>query len=235
MSTLISRIMGTEKVFGKKVDGAMDRLLSKKEEPKQERTVKAPSLSGFIYVLSTDLYVAKERTLQNKTWYQCHEELQKQGTRMLTLKEFVEFLRYVKSNNIDIYKDITEARDPWRAEWLDADFKEINGILYMNYNHKLNGGKLVPQNSELLESCLMQDKTPGIDLEDWMNNPTKQGMPKLTVKDGGLYYWHPPSDNNSVAGFVAGSLRACLGCYGRPGGSDSSLGVRQVREAQRKK
>ena len=74
----------------------------------------------------------------------------------------------------------------------------------------------------------MEDKEPGIDFNEWFNNPTKQGLPKLNVKAGVLYYWYPR--NGTVAGFGADSDRANLGCNGNPRGSSSALGVRPAKK-----
>ena len=77
----------------------------------------------------------------------------------------------------------------------------------------------------------MEDKTPGILLEDWINgkNITSQGLPNKNISSGDLYYWHPRSDNNSVARFSAGSDRANLGCTRGPSGAYSDLGVRPCK------
>jgi len=194
------------------------------------------NLDNFIYVPEIKLYVAKERTLQNKNWFESHKELQENGERMLIIPEFVEFLKYLKSSNnqedLEIYKDITEVRSPWRAEWLDADFKTKGEDLYIHYNHKIDENKsLVPQNSEVLgKNTLMKNKTPGISLENWLENPTKQGLPSKKTSSGNLSYWNPRSDNNSVARFDADDVRAFLDCDGYPSDGFSYLGVRAVRE-----
>jgi hypothetical protein len=193
--------------------------------------------SNFIYVPSINLYVAKERKLHNKNWFESHKELQSNGERMLIIPEFIGFLNYLKSSNnqeyLEIYKDITEVKSPWRAEWLDADFKVKNDRLYINYNHKLTEkGNLVPHNSEVLtEDTLMKDKTPGISLENFLeSNHKNQGLPNKKVKSGNLYYWYPKDDNNSVAGFDADGSGAILGCYGVPSGQYSVLGVRAAKQ-----
>jgi len=189
----------------------------------------------------SDLLVAKQKTLFNKTQDECHKELNKQGNFMLAIRQFADFLTLLKSgkafdgagNKIDskeleqILNEIVEVRSPWRAERLDADFKVYNGVLHINYEHRVNSnGKLKPNYSEKLEDCLMQDKTPGINFDDWLKNANKQGLPKSDVKKGKLYYWYPRDDNNSVAGFDADSDWAGLDCSGYPGDRDDSLGVR---------
>jgi hypothetical protein len=96
--------------------------------------------------------------------------------------------------------------------------------LYVNYNHSYdNDGNLVVGSSEPLESCLMEDKKPGIDLNDWLDNSTSQGLPITNAKDGDLYYWFPRDER--VAGFFANSGRAFLNCNRNPLDSYSSLGV----------
>ena len=190
--------------------------------------------NDFIYVPSINLYVAKERTLLRKNWFECHKELQANGERMLILPEFIEFLKYCKINYQDIYKEITELRNPWRAEWLDADFKTRGRDLLINYNHVLDSsGNFVSQNSEILDKdTLMKDRTPGISLEDYLNNNhTSQGLPTKKVQSGDLYYWYPRSDDNSVVRFDADSDRANLNCGRDPSDQYSDLGVRAVRHA----
>lgn len=176
------------------------------------------SNSDFIYVPSINLYVAKEKSFLGKNWFESNKELLANGKRMLILPEFIEFLKYCRENHQDIYKEITEVRNPWRAEWLDADFKVKNKKLHIN--------------SEVLDkNTLMEDKQ--ISLEDYLfNNHTSQGLPSKKVKSGDLYYWYPRSDNNSVAGFDADSNRAYLVCYWGPSGRGSNLGVRAAKQRE---
>ena len=183
----------------------------------------------FIYVPSINLYVARQRTLQGKNWFEAHRELQSQGKRMITLPEFVEVLKYTRENLQEVYDDITEVRSPWRAEWIDADFKVKDGKLYVNSNHVLDSnGNLIPQNSEVLSrTTLMEDKR--ISLEDWLQNPTKQGFPTKKTSSGDLFYYNPRDDDNSVAEFYARGGWPYFDCDRSPSGRYSSLGVRAVR------
>src|SRR3989338_4501364 len=70
----------------------------KEEDAKAEYDdgINAPELKGFIYVPSIRLYVAKEKTLYGKNWYECHEELHKKDLYMITLPQFIEFIKYLK-------------------------------------------------------------------------------------------------------------------------------------------
>ena len=205
-----------------------------------KETVDVPSLDGYIYVPSIDLYVAKERTLYEKNWYEAHKDLHKQGLQMLTIPEFIEFIKYLKSGYQkrgeaeQIWDEILTVRDPWRSEWLDADFKVINEKLHINYNHRTINGELKPGNSEPLEDCLMENKAPGIDLEDWLNNPTKQGLPRKDTPDGKLFYWCLMKDNRSVVRFIAYSNEASLNCSRDPEHSNFFIGVRAAKTRELK-
>ena len=80
------------------------------------------------------------------------------GNFTLTPRQFVDFIQLLKSGNVydgrstkldsgkvDVILDeITTKRGPWRTEWLDAYFKNVNG-------------QLKPQRNEPLENCVMED------------------------------------------------------------------------------
>jgi len=201
-------------------------------EEKANVETMAPNLDGYIYVPSIGLYVAKERTLFGKSWYEAHEELHEQGLQMLTIPEFIEFIKYLKSGyqnkeeSEQILDEILTVRNPWRAGWLDAYFKNVNGILHINYKHRNVNEQLKPQCNEPLEDCLMENKF-GIDLDYWLNNSTKQGLPRKDDPKGKLYYWH--SRDGKVAWLDASSDWAGLNCGESPGISGSSLGVRAAK------
>ena len=236
------------KVFGIETKEAYARYLeeSKKPEtkkpkiPKSSTSTNGVDLANFVYVPEHNLYVAKERTHQGSNWYEIHQSLHQENARMITIREFVDFLALLKTGNaLDgleqrlpedeverIYKDIAEKKDPYRAEWLDADFKVVDGRLHINYNHRTVNGNLQPQNSEPLENCVMENSY--IDL---IGSANKQGMPTRGSNNQEFYYWKPLEDNNSVARFNAGSNGADVLCSRSPGNSSSALGVRVARRA----
>ena len=179
------------------------------------------NLGNYIFMPQHNLYVAKKRRHFNKNWYDSHKALYSEKARMLTLREFIDFLALLKNGNAEfknLYNEITEVRSPYRAEWIDADFKVANDKLYINYNHKIFGGEVKPQNSDLIEKCLMEDCK--VDIGSF----NRQGLP--TKKGNDFSYWYPRSDNNSVAGFGAFSGGAGLCCCWDPRGSGAELGVR---------
>ncbi|MFH1710734.1 MAG: hypothetical protein ABH840_00310, partial [Nanoarchaeota archaeon] len=77
------KIQIPEQFMGRKIEGAIERVLSKKSEGKQEPETpeqddsNVQDLSGYIYVPSIKLHVAKERTLPNLTWAKTQEELKR--------------------------------------------------------------------------------------------------------------------------------------------------------------
>ena len=161
----------------------------------------------------------------------------------LNLRQYLDFLKLLKSGKAfyadgtkadkkildNILDEIIKVRNPYRSEWIDADLKFNNNELSINYDHKLVNNQLVPQRTELLEDCLIEDKTPGIDLDDLLINATYQGLPKKNVKSGSMYYWCPDKDNNSVAGFNADSDGTDLSYGWDPADSDVGHGVRRAK------
>ena len=226
-----------EYIFGEKVEGAIERALAKakqKEQTPPTPPIETKDKDNFIYVPSVNLYFAKELSHLGKNWHEAHNLLQQEECKMPTIPEFIAFLKHLRTAPANqeyqrIYNNITEVRDPWRSEWLDADFKVINKILHINYNHVLKNGALTPQNSEKLEDCLMENKTPGISLDEWLSNPTLHGLPKKDISDGDLYYYTPRKDNNSVTRLDAGSGRVDLDCDRDATYLSASLGVRRAK------
>ncbi len=227
--------------MGMPIKGAMERLFAEEEEmakkaqtPSIDMPNNMPELSGYIYVPSAGIYMAKQRTHFGLNWYDCHKQLHKENLLMPTIPQFISYINYLKQNNDikdatkqeieSILDDILTVRNPWRGEWLDADFK-FEKELYIHYNHRTINGQLVPQNKELLTDYLTENKILGISLDDWLSNTNNHGLPKPDVKKGELYYMAPMRDNNSVARFNANSDGAGLNCNGDPNVSDASLGV----------
>ena len=193
---------------------------AKPAKPKTQGNSQPANLDGFDYIDSIGLYVARERTLQDKNWHEAHEELQKQGYRMLTIPEFNKYLLYARANLPDVYEDITAVRNPVRGERLDAYFERRDDGLYVLTENKTKAEKLD-------DNTLMKYRIFRISLKDWLNNPTKQGLPRKDVKARGLCYW-PPIDDR-VAEFDAYSDRADLSCNEVHFDSAPWLGVRPAK------
>jgi hypothetical protein len=217
-----------KRIFGVDTAKAYEEVMREERPKKRRKKVSREDREGFIYVPSIDLYFAKERSLLGKNWNETHFELDKQGMKMPSIYEFKEFLRYLLENPNEeytrIFNDITEVKSPWRAEWLDAKFDEKK----IYFNHGIVNGKLIAGNSETLDrETLMKDKLPGIGLEYWLKNSTKQGWPKKNCDEGSLWYWYPR--DGAVAGFGADEDSTYLICSRNPANSYGPLGVRAVR------
>mgnify|MGYP001610769040 CR=1 FL=1 len=185
-----------------------------------------------------DILVSQERQYQGKDWNEAQELLHKEQEFMLTPRQFIDLITLLKSGNAydgtgtklhqpqinTILDDLLMVRAPWRSEWLDAQFKIEKKSKTITYHTITPQG--LQQVTEPLEDGLMKDKIPGIDLEDWLQRATPQGLPPKNVKEGSLYYWHP--GNGTVAGFDAFSVRADFDCNWSPRGSYSAHGVRSI-------
>ena len=211
----------------------------REDTPISVQTAIETTIDNYTYIPSAGagFYFSNHKGPLNENWFETHKALSLKklalpdGTerqlRMPIIPEFIEALKYLKIHNPELYKEITEQRNPWRANWLDADFKVINRVLYINYNHVIDvNGNPVPKNSEPMDKdTLMENRTPGISLDSWLENPTPQGFPRKTIDKGDLDYWYPKSDNNSVAGFVVYSFWRGLFCGRGPSNGNPALGV----------
>mgnify|MGYP001573208524 CR=1 FL=1 len=220
-------------IFG--IDGkkALEKLMKEpenQEKPAAKEPVKAAIKDDYIYLPDVKLYVAKQRSLLGYNWQQAREELAKNNEKMLSPLEFATFLQALSSGNREmqsLYEDITAVRNSWRTEWLDAKFSK-SGILNkhsITYHKFSQAGSIEEVTEQLDSNTLMKDKQ--ISLDDWLANPTKQGLPRKDVKKGSLYYWFPR--NNYVARFGADAGRADLYCIRDPWDSYSALGVRRAK------
>ena len=231
---------------GREVEGAIERVLSKQKAQETQPSnqpvppVNASNLDGFIYVPSINLYVAKERSLLGKNWYDSHKELHKQELRMPTLPEIGETIFYLRDNQNNpelkqVYDDILKkTQSGWHGEWVNAKFKIDDKKYVQTVTGIDSNGELVYSN---LEEITCFDNNCYVDITT-QNNVDKQGLPTVKSSDNSykqgenLYFWYPR--DGSVAGFVADSDRAGLGCDGGPGGRDDALGVFACAEGTQK-
>ena len=237
--------------MGKDGQEELEKILAENEIKPQEKEIIIPSTNiknpeNYIILDGrkhgsyeySDMLVSKQKTHFDKNWTEQHNLLYQEQAQMLSIRQFVDFLSLLKSgkafdgrgNKIDsnelesILEDIIAVKKPFRAEYLDADFKVINKVLHINYEHTLKNGILTPKYSEPLADCLMESKI--INFNDWLANANYQGLPVKNVESGKLYYYKPGEDDNSVAWFDADSGRAGLSCGRNPSDTYSSLGVR---------
>ena len=130
----------------------------------------------------------------------------------------------------NILSDITEQRGPYRGEWYNTSFTKVNNILQINYKKFDQKGNIVSVSEPLDPNTLLEDKLPGIDLDELLNSPTSQGLPTSSISKGSLYYYHPR--NGSVAGLDANSDWIVFSCDRYAQNSNSGLGVRPCFSAE---
>ena len=198
-----------------------------------------------------DTLVSMQRSHLGENWSESWDSLKSDGAYMLNIRQFVDFLKLLRSgrafdgdgNSIQLsrlnglYEEITEVRDPWRSEWLDAKFsmqavgKKWVGLVNKNAMHityhTADPQGVLTEVTEPLDPYLASNKTPGINLDNWRMSATKHGLPAEDNPDGGLYYWQPVDGRG--ARFDADSGRAYLDCNEGPAYRVAELGVRPAR------
>ncbi len=202
---------------------------SKIKNPKEWIILPANTHGDYCY---PDLLVSTKIFYKGKDWDACQNLLHKNKQFMLTIRQFVDFLKLLKSSNLDYsngqkISEEEEARllNEIRSEWIDAEFMDREGELYITY-HKINSKGDIAKVEEPLQICLMDDRK--IDLSSWLENTTKQGLPLKEVKNGSLNYEHPEA--NSVVSFHNNPSYVLLNCNDYPfSKSNSEQGVRRVK------
>ena len=146
------------KVFGIDTKEAYKNYLAEAKKPKQPKQVdKGLPLSANIqdpesYVILEgkqhgsysypDILVSTGKDYHSQDWNQTQQTLHNNNEFMLTIRQFADFLKLLKSDKVydgkgkqlpkqqldQILNEILEVRSPWRSEWLDTDFKLISNV-----------------------------------------------------------------------------------------------------------
>ena len=167
---------------------------------------------NFVFVPSVGLYVTKEKVLLGENRIDAQKILHPNNKKMLAPFEFKEFLKYAKQNYKEVYDKITKQGDSYRAEWIDGSFRLGGKSFFIDYHSFDEEGNVISKSEILDADTLMKDMSPGISLEGWLEDSTKQGLPRDTIKWGDLHYWSPMGGYDSAIGFVAHSSGVGLSC-----------------------
>gem|GEM_PF-3356209 len=117
----------------------------------------------------------------------------------------------------------------FRGEWLYARFSKKGNLLYINHPIIAPAGKIKETTEPLSSDTLMSNRQ--ISLEEFLSNPTSQGMPRKGSSEGDLYYWAPT--DGAVVGLFAVSGGASLDCSWGPRSSNAAFGVRSAKILER--
>lgn len=185
----------------------------------------------------------------NNNWKQSLMLNQFLGVKTSNLPEEMDYLHLLylgSQNEIKVYDgsgkqidsklcekllmDTIKAQIPWRANWIDADYKVGKKEVEVHSDHIFdNKGNIINYKSEVLDEDTLKENKQ-IDFVDYITkNHTSQGQISKKVKSGNFYSWSPGIDNNSVAWFSAFDARAVLSCGRLPSDWGSGLGVRAAK------
>ena len=160
--------------------------------------------------------------------------LLKEGEVLPSLRQFVDLLKILREGEVydgnhrkveseevaKMWEDFVNFGSDWRVDYLGDEFVEVDDGLNIVYDG------LDRRVEEKVENCLMEDR--GIDLNDWLDRATRQGLPPVDCKEGGLMYFYPRKDR--TVRFERGEGLGVLRCNGRPTYSKVSAGARGVRK-----
>ena len=205
---------------------------------------------GISYTNTEQERTSRKNYIGNVNWFNALKINLSLGGLTLPLREFKDFYNLLKNGKAgttevknlegqrvsrdklaEILEEIAKIREPWRAEWLDADFNFLDadgkldkikqGKFYLLTKHVLKNGVLVPSHKvELVDADYISSQDCKVNASKF----TSYGLP--TEQGNDFSYWYPRKDNNSVARFNANSGGAGLYCSRDPAVAYASLGVR---------
>jgi len=127
---------------------------------------------------------------------------------------------------VDLWKYFSSGHRGGCWTWLNARFRTEGGSWYMDKNLTVGtnpaGEKILMGESEPLDCPIRQDKWTELSFNE-QGFPTMLAANQRNEPGKNMYFWHPRE--NAVAGFVADSGRAGLGCNWGAGVRNASLGV----------
>ena len=230
-----------------KIEARKREELKQKEQPQTEIkptfNSNARKREGYIYVPSLGLYISEKRYHTGLKFEEAQSLVHCEGRRMPTIPEFIEFLKYLRSpegkanvKNVDkSLNEIEKNYNTWRGEWLDATFftrKKENMPLeydtYVNY-YAFDILGNISLRQEKLENFLKKYEGSQIDLDYWLENHTKQGLPKPDCKSGDLSYFLPSGPYTLFT--TTHTNESILYCNVRAEMTDPRIGVRYVEPA----
>ena len=193
-----------------------------------------------------DLLVSMDKSYPRMSWYETHAALSREGSYMLTIRQFVDFLNVLKSGKAfdgkgnllgkieseTLFDEIVaRANSGGRSEWLDAKFsrKGLAQRLYITA-HNIQSSGISDETTEPLDNCLRWSRKhgkSGLAINFWLDSPTLQGMPRNNAPDGDIYYLRPK--NGKVARFSADMDRVIFNCREDPHLLYPGPGVRPVK------
>ena len=193
--------------------------------------------ADYILVRDKDsnLYLTKQRILQEHNWEGQIRKLAKRKGYMSLISDFFD-LKDLLDSRKRVYDgkgslispngkkqfldELCGLRNPWRAEYFGNRFFKYNDKWYMDSNFRVINGEITHLSRKEINP-IMKDGWTSFKYFDEDGLVTK-------LKGHEIFVGQPM--NNAVAGLGAGSDWAFLVCDWGPRGSGPAFGVREVRE-----
>jgi len=175
----------------------------------------------FHPTLKHGIPIAKERKKLGKDWVNVHLELNSQRFHMPTIKQFIDFLKLLRSGEVcdlvgqrlsideitDIYGKITKRRTPIEDIWLDARFYTVNyrakrliideehrGKAQIDLRHLTHLRFISPLESWALGKCIKKESC----YIDLLNSKNPHGLPTVKNESDQFRLWPPKKEHTAV-------------------------------------
>ncbi|MDP3966582.1 MAG: hypothetical protein Q8Q04_03560 [archaeon] len=185
--------------------------LPENKTEKHDETRYKWGLENFIYVPSIGLHVSENKSFFGKKFCEINEEIGCEDSKLLSIFEFEEFLKYSKENFPGLYEEIVHESVPWRGEFLDSSFSLNGSHSYMEYHiFDSEKKKIIVKRKNFEETNLYENKR--ISIESLFHERTHLGLPTQKTEPGSLDYFPPERNKDSVSWFSTHSNGITLSC-----------------------
>jgi len=150
-------------------------------------------------------------------WEYAHQEADELDSFMINPRQFIDYLKLLISgvasdqNNTPLNPSFligkfNEIINTDKLIWLDAEFTTINGIRFIEFDHKITPNGIRAQEKHLFDEDNLLRNNSKISIEDFLNSKNSFGLPDfINSNDGELVKYFFPRFNNNVA-FYGGAV-----------------------------
>ncbi|MBS3146086.1 hypothetical protein J4471_00120 [Candidatus Woesearchaeota archaeon] len=189
--------------------GNLEQMQQNSNQNKLDTSIPSDKLKNYIILEGKlhgtysypDILVPLSRTHYGNPFYQIHTMLQKEQSFLLTMRQYVDFLKILESRSVfygdgskveystieKLLVDIKEPKHVPRGEWLDAVLSRKKNEDYIIF-HQFENKKLVEKTVELEFKTLKDCHNKRISYQEWIIKSNDQGLPEYDISPGSLGY-----------------------------------------------
>jgi len=213
----------------------IDDYLGKIEGIRTLKKLFIPPLESGVHISSlTEIYLESKQYknysypdllvsphyLKAQNWQEAHIMADEFDSFVLTPRQFIDYLKLLKSgeaynqskkkiNPKYLLNEFEKIINTDKLIWLDAEFKLINGIKHIFYNHKPTSQGPIYDNSDILDTSDYLKGYWSLSVDDILSTKNSYGLPdhKSDPGNNSIIKYHPPMVHDCVATYGGSEIR----------------------------